>query len=235
MAAGGTFAAESHNGSIQVQGQATQCQVTATITGRGWTETQARELVEQVQVRLEPVGNKITVVVQKPVSELANTISLSYDAKVPSPCNVELISHNGNITVRSTQGAAQCQTQNGRVNLDGCTGPVRAKSQNGNVEVLGFGQDLEATSQNGKVTLVQAVQAQPGARIKAVSQNGSIHMTAAPNLSAKVRLTTQNGSIRTSRPITVEGKIERSRVTGTIGTGTGDLILETQNGSITLE
>jgi len=235
MAAGGIFAAESENGSIQVQGQATQCHVTATITGRGWTDTQASELVNQVQVRLEPAGNKITVVVQKPISDLANTISLSYDAKVPSPCDLELISHNGNITARSTQGAAQCQTQNGRVNLDGCTGPVRAKSQNGNVEVLGFSQDLEATSQNGKVTLVQAAQAQPGTMIKAVSQNGSIHLTTAPNLSAKVRLTTQNGSIHTSRPIAVEGKIDRSQVTGTIGTGTGELILETHNGSITLE
>jgi DUF4097 and DUF4098 domain-containing protein YvlB len=67
-----------------------------------------------------------------------------------------------------------------------------------------------------------------------VTHNGGIELTAPANHSAKVKASTHNGSINTDLPITVTGKVSKKKLTGTIGSGDGDLYLETHNGSIRL-
>jgi hypothetical protein len=230
-----TLVVQSDNGDIRAQGNAPQLRIVATITGRGWSDQEAQGLVDQVGIDLKTSGQTVTVEAHKPLGDLANTISIAYEIAVPNPCGLEMISHNGSVTARSTQGSVRCESHNGRIEMDGCDGPVVAKSNNGNVTVRQFTGNLEATTNNGSVTLVQAPQAAPVARIQAVSHNGSVHLTSAPGLSARVSLRTHNGSIGTSRPVMVEGKIDRSQLTGTIGTGTGNVTLETHNGSITLD
>ena len=60
----------------------------------------------------------------------------------------------------------------------------------------------------------------------------SIELETPPELSARVEVSTHNGSIKTDLPITVTGKLSRRRLTGPIGSGEGELYLETHNGSI---
>jgi DUF4097 and DUF4098 domain-containing protein YvlB len=68
-----------------------------------------------------------------------------------------------------------------------------------------------------------------------VTHNGSVSLTTPPNFSAKVDVSTNNGSINTDLPITVTGKITKKKLTGTLGTGEGELYLETHNGSIKIK
>jgi DUF4097 and DUF4098 domain-containing protein YvlB len=230
-----TLIVQSDNGGIHAEGKAPQLRIVATITGRGWSDQEAQGLVDQVGINLKTSGQTVTVEAHKPPGDLANTISIAYEIAVPNPCGLDLVSHNGDVTLRATQGSVHAESHNGRIEADACDGPIVAKSHNGELVIRQFTGNLEATTNNGSVTLVQAPQASPAARVQAVSHNGEIRLKSAPGLSARVSLRTNNGSIHTSRPITVEGKIDRSRVTGTIGTGAGELILETNNGSITLE
>jgi hypothetical protein len=230
-----TLIVQSQNGDIHARGNAPQLQIVATITGRGWSQQQAQDLVDQVGMNLKTSGQAVTVETHKPLGDLANTISIAYEIAVPNPCGLDLVSHNGDVTLQATQGSVHAESHNGRIEANTCDGPIVAKSNNGNLIVRQFTGNLEATTNNGSVTLVQAPQADPASRVQAVSHNGEVRLKSAPGLSARVSLRTHNGSIRTSRPVTVEGKIDQSQLTGTIGTGSGNVTLETNNGSITLE
>ncbi len=227
-----TLVAQTHNGDIRVKGNAPQCHLVATITGRGWTQEQACDLIDQVQIVLNPSGDRVAVEVRKPLSDLANTISVAYDIEVPNPCGLDLVSHNGKIDIEFTQGPIRAESHNGAVEIKSNRGPILAISHNGKITALAFSDSLEATTNNGDVHIDQAPDASPSARIRAVTHNGSIHLAAVKGLSAKAHIQTHNGSIRCDLPITVSGKIEKQNLNGIIGSGAGELSLETHNGSI---
>lgn len=227
-----TLVVQSDNGDIRANGNAPQLRIVATITGRGWSEQQAQELIGQVGIDLKTSGQKVVIQANKPLGDLANTISISYDISVPNPCGLELTSHNGAIRIEATQGTIHAESHNGSVEVIASNGPTVARSHNGKITVLQFTGDIEATTNNGGVELVQAESGAPAARIHAVSHNGSIHLTTVPGLSAKAHIQTHNGSIRCDRPISVIGEIDKQNLNGIIGSGAGELSLETHNGSI---
>jgi DUF4097 and DUF4098 domain-containing protein YvlB len=227
-----TLIVQTHNGDIHVKGNAYQCRLIATITGRGWNEQQACDLINQVGIELKPSGNNVVVEVHKPSSDLANTISIAYDIDVPNPCGLDLVSHNGKIAVEFTQGPIRGESYNGAVEIKASRGTIIAKSHNGKITAHAFSDTLEATTNNGDVELDQAPDASAAARIQAVSHNGSIHLTAVKTLSAKAHFQTHNGSIRCDVPIMVSGEIDKQNLNGIIGSGDGQLSLETHNGSI---
>lgn len=226
-----TLVVQSDNGDIRANGNA-PCRIVATITGRGWSQQQAQELVDQVGIDMKTSGQKVIIQANKPPIELANTISISYDLSVPNPCGLELTSHNGAIQIEATQGPIHAESHNGSVEVIACNGPTAARSHNGKITVLQFTGDIEATTNNGGIELVQAESGAPAARIQAVSHNGSIHLTAVPGLSTKAHIRTHNGSIRCDKPISVIGEIDKQNLNGVIGSGAGELSLETHNGSI---
>ena len=59
MPAGSSFEAQTHNGSIKIAGaDITECDLTATITGRAKTEEDAQKLAERTTVKLESFGGR---------------------------------------------------------------------------------------------------------------------------------------------------------------------------------
>jgi len=233
LAAGSSFKAQTHNGSITVNGQDTSgCDLTATITGRASTEETAKELAEKTKVRLNTSGDKLTVEIDKPRLVPNQSVSVSLDAEVPTETNLYLTTHNGAVTIANINGKVDGSTHNGRLNASHVSGQSKLETYNGAVICEQISGDAWASTHNGGIKVSYSQDAPAVCEIVMTTYNGSIHLKTPPNLSAVVNLSTHNGSINTELPITLTGTVSKNQFNGKIGEGLGKLKLETHNGSI---
>jgi len=251
---GSTFAARTHNGYITIAGaDVTDCNLTATIIARAVTEENAQKLAEEVKVKLISSGNKLTAKIEKPASVPGKYVSVSLDVTVPNQTNTELTTHNGALKIKNLTGQLNGTTHNGKVTAEKISGTAKLKTHNGGIvckEVTGNTQlqthngsviceevsgDIKLRTHNGSAKAFYSTAAPPVCNVSIVTHNGGVSLTAPPNFSAKVEASTHNGSIDTDLPITVTGKVTKRKLTGTIGTGQGELYLETHNGSINIK
>nr|MBA2565837.1 DUF4097 family beta strand repeat protein [Gemmatimonadota bacterium] len=65
--------------------------------------------------------------------------------------------------------------------------------------------------------------------------NGEISLSLPSDVGASVEAETVNGHISSAFPLEIRGRFGPRRMTGTIGSGGGELQLETVNGDIRLE
>ena len=233
LAAGGCFTAKTHNGSIMVAGaDVAECRVTATIVARAGSEERAKKLTEQTTVRLEADGNKLKTRIDTPRTSMNQSVSVSLDATVPNQSSLELSTHNGAVKIVDIEGKVSATTLNGGITASSVHGGSRLRTSNGSITCKEASGDMQLRSHNGNICAAYAESASPVCDVSIVTHNGGIDFTGPPDFSAAVEVSTHNGSIRTDLPITVLGRVSRRKLMGTIGTGEGELNLETHNGSI---
>ncbi len=236
MQSGSTFAAQTHNGSITIEGaEVADCNLTATIVGHALTDEEAQKVAEETNVKLETEGSRLVVKIEPPVVMMNRSVSVSLKAIVPNKSNLELTTHNGAVTIENITGEINAITHNGGVAATQIVGTAKLKTHNGSITCKEISGDAQLETHNGGVKVYYSEAAKPVCDVSAVSHNGGIEFTAPPNLSATVDVSTHNGSIRTDLPITLIGEVSRAKLAGKIGTGEGKLHLETHNGSITLK
>jgi DUF4097 and DUF4098 domain-containing protein YvlB len=236
MSAGSTFAAQTHNGSITVEGVETaDCNVTAKITGRADSEEEAKRLAEETEITLEPFGNKLTAKIQRPTCIKNQSVSVSLDVTIPNKSDLELTTHNGDVSITSITGRINATTHNGGVTAEQVTGTTKLRTHNGGITCKEISGDMELRTHNGGIKATCSKFASPVCDVSIVTHNGGIDFTAPPNLSAEIDVSTHNGLIKADLPITVTGKVSKRKLTGTIGQGQGKLHLETHNGSIKIQ
>lgn len=233
LSPGATFAAQTHNGSITINGaDVADCNLTGAIVARAATEEEAEELAEKTNIRLEPAGNGLTAKIEKPHLKWNQSVSVSLDVKVPNRTDLELLTHNGEVGIANITGRLDATTHNGKVTAEKVSGTTALKTHNGSVVCMEISGDTQLRTHNGSVKVHYSQAAQPGCDISVVTHNGGIEFAAPPGFSAQVEASTHNGSVSTDLPITVVGKVSKNELKGTIGTGQGKLQLETHNGSI---
>lgn len=233
---GSTFAAETHNGSITIEGaDVADCNLTAMIIARASTEEDAKKLAEEVKIKLEASESKLTVRIEKPAYKMSRSVSVSLDVILPNQTNLKLTTHNGAVKIANITGDINGTTHNGKVTAEKICGTTKLKTHNGSIVCEEISGETQLRTHNGCVKLSYREAAPAVCNISAVTHNGGINFTAPPNFSAEVDVSTHNGSIKTDLPITVVGKVGKSKLTGTIGTGEGKLHLETHNGSIKIK
>lgn len=256
MPANSTFEAQTHNGHIDITGaDVIECSLTATITGRAYTEEEAQKIAEETKVELVNSGNKLIAKIEKPkdVPGRHRQVSVSLDVIVPNKTSTDVITHNGALTIKNLTGQIKGKTHNGKVATEKISGTIELETHNGGVhceEITGKTKllthngsitckdtsgDTELRTHNGNAEVFYSSTAPPVCNISAVTHNGSVRLNAPSNLSAKIEASTHNGSITTDLPITVTGKLTKTKLTGTIGSGEGKLYLETHNGSINIK
>jgi DUF4097 and DUF4098 domain-containing protein YvlB len=225
--------AKTHNGSIIIEGaDVTECSLTATIIAGAATETEAKELAERTQVKLDRLGNKLVVKIEKPTPLVNRSIKVSLKATVPNRTNLQLTTHNGAVNITEITGDVAATTHNGKMTLMKLTGAANLQTHNGSIKCEEIAGNAKLRTHNGKISVYYVQTAPAVCNVSAVTHNGGIEFTAPPNLSAQVDISTHNGSIKTDLPISVVGKINKRKLKGTIGTAQGKLHLETHNGSI---
>lgn len=233
LSSGSTFEAQTHNGSITINGaDVVDCNLTATIVTRAATDEEARELSDKVNVTLVPSGNRLTVKIDKPTNLINKSVSVSLDVKVPNQTDLKLVTHNGAVEISDITGRLDATTHNGKVACERISGTTIFETHNGSVTCNEISGSTKLKSHNGSVKAFYTSTAPSVCDISMVTHNGGIELKTPPSLSAKIDVSTHNGSINTDLPITVSGKISKSKLTGTIGAGEGQLHLETYNGSI---
>ena len=254
LPAGSLFEAQTHNGYINITGaDVTKCSLTATIIARADTEENAQKLAEEVEVKLIPSGNKLTARIEKPALLAGKYVSVSLDVTAPNQTNADLTAHNGALKIKNLTGQLNGTTHNGEVTVEKISGTAKLKTHNGRIiceEVAGNTQlqthngsvtceevsgDIQLETHNSSAKAFYSKAAPPACNVSIVTHNGGVEFTAPPNFSAKVEASTHNGSIDTDLPITVTGEITKRKLTGTIGTGQGNLCLETHNGSVRIK
>ncbi len=238
LSPGSTFAAQTHNGSITVNGgEANECRLKATITACAATEEDAQELAEKTEITLEPSGDRLTAKIDQPKLKMNQSIGVSFDVNAPNKTDLELLTHNGAVAISGIAGRVNATTHNGKVTAENVSGTTVLSTHNGAIDCTQLSGDAQLKTHNGGVQVAYSQAAPSVCDVSVVTHNGGIDFTAPPGFSAEVEAATHNGSVHTDLPVTVVGEISKSRIKGTIGTGQGSplrgkLRLETHNGSI---
>lgn len=246
------FAAQTANGHITVTGTEDEtCQVTAALTAYAATVEEARLLAEQTEIKLERTADGLRAVIVRPELKTNESVCVSYDVRLPQKTALNLQTSNGKITITQTQKDIDAGTSNGRIEITNCsTAALRAHTSNGSIDIRqtparsldlhtsngsikceAITGSLTASTSNGSVNIRYAPDAPNPANIRITTSNGGIDLTPPANYSAKVDAKTSNGKISSGIPITVQGEIGKT-LNGVIGTGEGQLYLQTSNSSI---
>jgi len=236
LSPGSGFEARTHNGSITINGAETaECNMTATIVTRAGTDEEAQELSEKVNVTLVPSGNRLITKIDKPTQLINKSVSVSLDVEVPNQTDLDLVTHNGAVEISDITGKLNATTHNGKVAAERISGTTALRTHNGSVTCREISGGTQLKSHNGSIKAYYTDTAPAVCDISIITYNGGIELETPPGFSGRIDASTHNGSINTDLPITVTGKISRSKLTGTIGSGEGQLHLETHNGSINLK
>ncbi|MBW8038726.1 MAG: hypothetical protein FVQ85_01860 [Planctomycetes bacterium] len=156
LSAGYSFKAETHNGSITVEGRDEDgCDVTAVITGRASSVETAKDIADRTKVRLKNSGNKITVEIKKPMLGMYESVSVRLDVKLPKKTNILLLgTHNGDVTVSDIKGKVDSSTHNGSIKTElpiTLIGKVSKRKLQGKIgEGLG---KLQLVTHNGSIKI----------------------------------------------------------------------------------
>ncbi|MCP4710131.1 MAG: DUF4097 family beta strand repeat protein, partial [Planctomycetes bacterium] len=231
--AGGEFVTQTHNGYIVIEGApVSSCSVLATITGGAPAEEDAQRLAEETDVKLVPLGNKLTAKIVKPKLKRNESICVNLDVSLPDQADLDLVTHNGEIFITNVSGSIEGVTHNGNVDINNVAGVIDIDTHNGSFVCEEVSGDLDLKTHNGRVFARYAEKAPAVCDVRMVSHNGDVDLKAPADFSATVTVKTYNGSIRTDLPLTVTGKYGKRSLRGAIGEGEGNLYMETHNGSI---
>jgi len=151
---GSTIVAQTSFGSVTITGaDVTDCNVVAQIRVQAPTEQEAREIAEQVKIKLEPVGKTLTVKAEKPPKKRRRSISISYDITVPKQTNVECGSSFGAIKLTNISGNVKGKTSSGSISAEDIQGSAQLNTSFGSVTCKGIsGDNINVKSSSGSIT-----------------------------------------------------------------------------------
>lgn len=201
-----------------------QVEVTARKTGR-------RSDPADVEIKVVEHGEGVTIcaVYPTPYSERPNECRPGAGGRMSTRDNDVKVE----FTVRVPEGVRFVgRTVNGGVEAQGLTADAEVYSVNGGVTVASSGL-ARAETVNGSITASMG-RADWTGPLELKTVNGSITVELPATVSARVEAKTVNGGIETDFPLTVTGRIGPRRLSGTIGNGGRELVLETVNGAIHL-
>ena len=216
-APGQTLCLQNKVGEISVTGEdVSECSVIVKITAKAITAEKAEKLAEEVQIKLEPAGDKLYIRVEAPANKLKQSINIDFNITVPKQTALQLETNVGEITVTDITKAVKIESNVGAVSCKEITSDVEVKTNVGQVIVLYSKNAPAACNANVKTDV------------------GEIDFTAPPDLSAQVNLSANLGSIETDLPLTVKGMLNQ-KSSGTVGKGEGSVTLKTNVGSIKIK
>ena len=232
MAAGLSFSARTHDGSIKViGGDIADCNVTATIIARAGSHSQAEKIAEKTKLSLERLSGGLKLKIEKPLL-ICRSIDVQLDVKVPKNCDLELVTKDGDITVENINGILDVKTGDGTLVMSRVGNKIKARSFDGTIRIKKNYGDISARSFDGKITVAYSKEAEGVCDVSLTTNDGTIDLKTPENFSANVEISTNDGTIESNLPINVAGKLSKKRIKGTIGTGLGRLYIKSGDGTI---
>lgn len=178
---------------------------------------------------------------------------VSFEVTVPAHLSVTIETENGEIDVLGVAGDLRLASANGRITLDNEAAlnigepDIQAETQNGEIRARCQASRLELTTQNGRIdarTSAEKLHLQSSNGMVTVgltdagpvggsiqTENGSVRLEIADGVSTELECRTMNGQIRSKIELADQDR-KRLYLRGRLGSGGGELKLETSNGSI---
>jgi len=155
---GSTVVAKTSFGSVTITGaDVTDCNVVAQIRVQAPTEQEAREIAEQVKIKLESVGQTLTVKAEKPPKKRRRSISISYDITVPKQTNIECDSSYGAIKLSNINGNVKGKTSSGSITAENIQGSAQLDTSYGSITCRNIsGGDVKLKTSSGNIKLSNA-------------------------------------------------------------------------------
>jgi len=218
LAPGSNVIAQTSSGSITITGaDVTDCSVVAQIRVQAPTEEEAREIAEQVEIKLEPVGQTLTVKAEKPPKKRRRSISISYDITVPNQTNVECASSYGAIKLSNISGNVKGKTSSGSISAENIQGSAQLDTSYGPVTCRNItGDNIQLKSSSGSIRAENIV--------GSVNLNTSYDSITCDDISGgDIKLKTSSGNIKLSKAScedydlhTSYGSISADELTGSL-------------------
>jgi len=155
---GSVLIAGTSRGSISITGaDVTKCSLKAVITGWAESDEQAQNLAEQVQIKLEPAGEKLIVKIERPDSIKCGSVGVSLDITVPQQSNIQCSDHRGSIELVNIKGDVKGKASRGSITARDIEGSVRLNTSRGSIVCKGVsGGDIELVTSRGNIDLARA-------------------------------------------------------------------------------
>lgn len=206
-------ACTSHNGAVVVAGAArVTYEVAVVLTAFGSSPAAAEANLALLDVRPEVVDG---------VLQLAGTQAAGWSwHEAPSFA----------FTIQMpAAGAANLTTHNGSVAVQGLTGQLAARTHNGGMQVNVAAAQVALETYNGGMQFTSLLAGPLNGSLK--THNGSISIALAAGASTKLSARTHNGSLRSEGEVPWQ-RSARNLGTAQFGSGEGQLVVETYNGSV---
>jgi hypothetical protein len=214
LAAGGSFALENVNGSVQVEGWSRdEVEVSAVKTA---TRSDSRDL-SQVKIEVDQSHpGQVAVHTRYPQGEGAE-VAVEYHVHVPYRIllgSIETV--NGSVTVRGVEGGGELRSVNGNVEVFDSSGRFSEKTTNGNLRL-----ELRQLMAGGPMNLETV--------------NGSVVLGLPEGARADLKVLSMNGDFYSELPVTSAASKPAARAFhAKLGTGGGEISVRTINGGIRL-
>lgn len=169
---GSCFSADTRDGSIAIEGTETnECTLTATIVAHAWTEEHAQELAEQVAVRLEPTGEGLTVVIDRPSVVRNAWFNVSLRGSLPTRTRLTLSTSDGAIDIATITGDVEARTSDGSIEARDIDGDTKLRTSDGSITGTRMkARTLDCRTSDGRIRLSDVT----AASLTADSSDGSI-------------------------------------------------------------
>lgn len=187
-----SFSAETRDGSITVEGAETsKCNVLATIVTHARTPERAEELAGQIDVKLEPSGAGLKIVIEKPPVIRNAGYSVSLEATVPAQTSLALVTSDGAVHIANITGTINARTSDARIQVQDATGDAKFKTSDGTITCARLSAPtLDCYTSDGHIRLSDVTAGSCTAR----TSDGSITLEGVRGDSMNLR--TSDGTIR---------------------------------------
>jgi DUF4097 and DUF4098 domain-containing protein YvlB len=228
LAAGGRIALSNVNGSVQVN-----VWDQATVRVQAVKEADTREDLDKLRIEVRATASSVNIETRYPESR-STTDSAHTHTHQPhsSGSGHRHLSVEYTLTVPKGAALDKVELVNGSLTVSGLGGEVNAELVNGEAKLTGLAGNVSVEAVNGEVT-VELEKLDARQRVKLETVNGEIELRLAAGVAADVAAETVNGQLSNDFGIPVN-KHEHvgADMTGSIGSGGGDIRLETVNGKI---
>ena len=144
-----------------------------------------------------------------------------------------LESSNGSISMKSVKGDFEATTRNSAIELHNAECSATLRTSNGRISMEDVKGSFEAQTQNGAISFSGVFI--PGSDNQMKTSNGGVHIKLQGTPSLKIDAANSNGSITNGLPDMAASIEEKNHLVGTIGDGEARLVIQTSNGSVSIE
>jgi hypothetical protein len=173
------------------------------------------------------------VTVPSPVHLTVRTGDGAIDCE-PVNGQLQLESGDGAIRARGLKGDIVVHSGDGRVSLDDLDGHLRARTRDGHLSASGRFDDLDLGAGDGRVDALVQPGSQPASAWNLETGDGAVSLRIPHDINTLLDARTRDGHINVQLPIQLQGRLDRRELIGELNNGGPSLRIRTGDGSITL-